>query len=204
MCRSFAFSGFYSVFSLPKRLNPLKKLISIFFLAVFLFNVGGYYIVFWMMEEQANHKLLERLDANRYSNQETVVLSLPLSLPYPLYQNGFERINGEFDYQGETYKLVKQKYENDTLFIVCIKDHEAKKISAVLADYSKLANNLPAGSKQALNFLSKLFKDYTKTESYKPACMGAIQITGLNFSEVSFNLAVQSYPVESPPPEVIS
>lgn len=152
------------------------------------------------MEKQANHKLLQRLEANQYSDQETIVLTIPLNMPYPIHQNGYERVDGEFEYQGEQYKLVKQKLENDTLFIVCIKDHEAKKISAVLADYSKMANNLPAGSKQALNFLSKLFKDYTKTESFKPAFTW-VMLAGIEFNEVSFNLPIQSYPVESPPPE---
>ena len=36
---------------------------------------------------------------------------------------GYERVNGEFEHNGEFFKLVKQKLENDTLNIVCIKDH---------------------------------------------------------------------------------
>lgn len=159
--------------------------------------------MFWMMGKQANQKLLNRLEANQYSDQETIVLTIPLTLPYPTYQNGFERVDGEFEYQGEHYKLVKQKLENDTLFIVCIKDFESKKIFTALADFSKLANNLPAGSKQALNYLSKLFKDFTTTDVFESSSQQPLLST-IKYFNVGFSLLSICYPIDSPPPQVIS
>lgn len=156
-----------------------------------------------MMGKQANQKLLNRLEANQYSEGETIVLTIPLSMPYPTYQNGFERVDGEFEYQGEHYKLVKQKLENDTLFIVCIKDQESKKIFTALADFSKLANNLPAGSKQALNYLSKLFKDFTTTDVFESSSQQPLLST-IKYFNIRFSLLSISYPIDSPPPQVIS
>ena len=70
--------------------NPetLRRIISIFFLFLFLFNVGGYYIVFLGMKAKAKKDLLTRLDANDYTTDETLVLSVPLSMPYPIYSAG--------------------------------------------------------------------------------------------------------------------
>lgn len=155
------------------------------------------------MEKQANHKLLERLEANQYSDQETVVLTIPLTMPYPVYQNGYERVHGEFEYQGAQYTLVKQKLENDTLFIVCIRNEESKKISAVLADFSKLTNNLPAGSKQALNLLSKLFKDFTTTDHWS-ASFKCFILSTAPYSDIEVRLTSPSVPVDSPPPRHVS
>lgn len=157
------FSAVFLKYDVPNPL-PLRRLISIFLLLVFLFNVGGYHLVFLGMEAKAKRDLLTRLDANRYSSEETLVLSVPLSMPYPIYSAGYERVDGEFQQHGRNYKLVKQKIENDTLFIVCIRDDESTKIINAFQDFSKIANNLPVASKEALNFLAKLYKDYNTSE----------------------------------------
>jgi hypothetical protein len=183
-------------------LKTLKKLASYFFLLVFLFNVGGYYLVFWGMQKQAKNQLLHRLDANNYSNNEVVVLTIPITLPYPIYQNGYERVDGEFEYKGEYFKLVKQKLENDTLFLVCIKDVQAKKLQVVMSDFSKLSNNVPTGSKQAFNFLSKIYKDFTRAEFiqlYKSRALPEqVYYAGANCQVIDHN-----YTIDSPPPELL-
>lgn len=72
-------------------------------------------------------------------------------------------MEGTFKHNGEFYKLVKQKLENDTLYIVCIKDHQQKILTDTFADYTRLSNDLPASSqKDGLNLLSKLSKDFER------------------------------------------
>jgi hypothetical protein len=180
----------------------LKKLASIFFLLVFLFNVGGYYIVFWGMQNQAKHNLLQRLDANNYSSNEVVVLTIPLTLPYPVNQNGYERVDGDFEYKGEYFKLVKQKLENDTLFIVCIRDVAAKKIEVAMSDFTKLSNNVPAGSKQAQNFLAKMFKDFNTSRFVQFYRSKQLPLK-VFYAEQSTKVIDVDYPVDSPPPQLL-
>jgi len=68
-------------------------------------------------------------------------------LPYPIQQNGFERVDGEFEYKGEYYNLVKQRLENDTLFMVCIRNHQEKRLISTMTEYANMANDLPVGAK---------------------------------------------------------
>jgi len=184
-------------------LNPksvLKRFLSIVFLVLFLFNLGGYYIVFWGMENQARKDLLQRLDASDYSEKDLMVLTIPMSLPYPMIQNTYERVNGEFIHGGKTYKLVKQKIENDTVFIVCIHDKKASKIASALSDYSKIANDVPTDSQQALNLLAKLYKDYNTSEftlMYKSRFLFERTYYATNTPSI----VDQSVRVDSPPPE---
>lgn len=167
---------------------------------IFLFNVGGYYVVFWGLRTQAKKDLLHRLDADQYSSEDLIVLTIPVSLPYPIQQNGFERVNGEFEYQGEFYNLVKQRLENDTLFMVCIKDHQEKKLVNAMSEYTNLANSLPSSAKHTIDLFGKLFKDYTSTEltcisSGKEWCLN------ISFTEETFELLQKDYPILSPPPK---
>jgi hypothetical protein len=179
----------------------LKRLTAIFFLLIFLFNTGGYYLAFWAIKQHAKENLLERLNASQYSKEESVVFTIPFSLPYPVSDGSYERVHGDFEYGGEYYKLVKQKLVNDTLFIVCVKDKETKHIEETLSDYSKSANNLPIGAKQAFNFLSKLFKDFhSETEITISAATIVVQTKA---ATRSITPVVQPhYSIDTPPPEV--
>ena len=152
-----------------------------------------------MAKSRAQKDLLVRLDADNYSSNDLVVFSVPISLPYPLQQQGFERVDGQFEYQGEYYNLVKQRLENDTLFMVCIKDHKQKKLVNVLHEYTNLANNLPASAQHTVDLFAKLFKDYTSAESTSISA-GTGWCILLSFVEKEYSLLQHNYPVLSPPP----
>jgi hypothetical protein len=171
-------------------------------LFVFLFQVGGYYLVFWTMELRAKSDLLTRLDAEDYSREEAVVLTIPLSLPYPIHQDNYERVNGDFQYNGESYKLVKQKLENDTLFIICIKDKEATKLAAAYSDFTKFSHNLPVNNKKAVNFIAKLYKDFKSTE-FKMLYKSRLMYDRIYVAGVTPSTMTGSFAIDSPPPELV-
>lgn len=140
----------------------MKKVLSTTLLFVFLFNVGGYYVVFLALRYQTDQALTNRLDAELYEASETVEIKIPVTLPYPIQSQGFERVNGRFEHQGQHYKLVKQKLSNDTLYVICIRDDQTRRLVATMDDYVKRTQPLPASDagKDAMAFLSKLIKDY--------------------------------------------
>jgi len=177
----------------------LKRLFSILFLLIFLFNIGGYYLVFWGLRSQARADLLQRLDAEKYAVDELIVLTIPISLPYPVYESGYQRVNGQFEYEGHFYHLVKQRLDNDTLFMVCIKDVQEKKLITAMYAYSDMANSLPSSAKRTIELLGKLFKDFTiDTISIIRHSPWSLNI---GFHNPTFSLTTEYYPVFSPPPD---
>ena len=168
---------------------------------VFLFNVGGYYIVFWGLQQRYSRELIERLDANLYSEEETIELKIPVTLPYPLNQQEFERVNGKFEHNGEYYKLVKQKLHNDTLYIVCIQDHQQKRLEKTITEYANLSNDLPSNSDKALNFLGKLLKDFESNKNLDLVASG-VWCLEIPLTFHSFKTIDQEREIHSPPPKV--
>jgi len=158
-------------------------------------------LVFWALRSQAKTDLLHRLDAEAYSSEEVVVLSVPISLPYPMYDATYERANGEVEYNGEFYQLVKQKIENDTLFMVCIKDHQQKRLHQTMSEYTNLANNLPASTKHTLDLLGKFFKDFTEPSFPIPSIELALRYNIL-YAVNDSTIIQQILPIDSPPPEL--
>ena len=157
-------------------------------------------MVFWALRSQAKSDLLHRLDADSYSSEEVVVLTIPVSLPYPVYDEGYQRANGELEYNGEYYQLLKQKIENDTLFMVCVKDHQQKRLDRTMNEYTNLANNLPTSAKHTMDLMGKLFKDFTVTSFTTPSIALALKYDIL-FSSGNFSIIQQVFPIDSPPPE---
>lgn len=116
--------------------------------------------MFWILKIQADNELTNRLDNQEYEAEETVLLKIPVTLPYPIQTRGFERVDGSFQHQGQFYKLVKHKLERDTLYVVCILDHETRQLVQTMDDYTELTQSFPTTNQKTWNFLSKLIKDF--------------------------------------------
>lgn len=157
---------------------------------------------FWGLRVQAKNDLLQRLEAEAFSSEEVVVLNLPISIPYPMPNEGYESASGEVEYRGEFYHLVKQKIENDTLFMVCVKDQNQKQLQRTMNEFTNLANNLPATTKHAMDLLGKLFKDYTATSFL--TLQASLALTNVIFFESqALEVINQSIQIDSPPPEAV-
>ena len=137
----------------------MKRIFSIAMLFLFLLNVLGYYGVLVGLRFKNVQQLVQRLDKDAYNPSETFTFKVPLTVPYYTDSRDFERVDGEFEHDGEVYRLVKQRLHQDTLSIVCVKDLESKKINSALADYVKTFTDKPESSKQAVKSL-QLIKDY--------------------------------------------
>ncbi len=144
--------------------------------------------------------LTQRLDNDDYSDEETVTIKVPMALPYHIDSETYERVDGEIEHDKEFYRLVKQKLEKDTLYIVCIKDHDSKRIKQALSDYVKTFTDKPADSKQTTKSFAGFIKDFLpSTTDITPATSGwnySVALT--NFSD---SFRSRSIAVISPPPQ---
>lgn len=178
----------------------LKKLLAICFLVLFLFNVGGYYLVFMGLNANANQALSKKIDNDNLRDQQTFLIKIPVTLPYPI-NDSYERAHGEFEYNGEYYRLVKQKFSNDTIHMVCVKNDRKNHLNTVLVEYSKKSNDLDGATTP--NLLSKIYHDFSVNELIHIIEGNAWYTINL-FAVLSFPTCDQLDHVEILPPEAIS
>ncbi|MBI1767756.1 MAG: hypothetical protein HYR67_05250 [Bacteroidetes bacterium] len=141
----------------------MKRPVALSLLLIFGLNILGYYWVFMGARIQVAHKIRESFDANNYQRGSEITFKVPLTLPYGTDMKDYERVDGEFNYHGEVYRLVKQKLVSDTLLIVCVKDTQAKKIDKALEDYVKTFADNPSTQKNHSKSISAFSKDYFST-----------------------------------------
>lgn len=140
----------------------MKRLLSIGLIALLLFNTMGYYVVFVGMQMQAQRDMEQRLDGENLDGEELFTIKIPINLSYWQNMPDYERVNGRFEHNGEFYTLFKQKVENDTLQVVCIKDHAEKKLFTQLSQTVKwvLGSDNSSSHQKTAKFLQNLIKDY--------------------------------------------
>lgn len=177
----------------------MRRAAAILLLLVFTFNVIGYYGIYWYARNHYEAIMLQKLDADNYAAYQSITLKIPLSLPYQLSSNAdFERINGSFQYKGEFYKLVKQKMKADTLYVVCVKDHQEKHLHTTMADFMKVSNDIPSSGN--MKVLSGFVKDFEETASVEIATDRHPILYKIYISYTD-SLLNPSRPVLSPPPK---
>ena len=104
--------------------------------------------------------MIQKLDAEDYSESETITIKLHISIPYAVDSKSFERIDGKFEHNGEFYRLVKQKLSQDTLYIVCVKDNENKIIDQAMTSFVKTFTDKPADNHSSSKIVISFIKDY--------------------------------------------
>ena len=126
----------------------MRKTAAILLLMLFVFNTIGYKLWFTIAMQKADNKLESSLDKNNYNQQDLFTLTIPINLPYQNVATGFERVDGEITVNGETYKYVQRKVENDTLFLQCIRHSEKIDLQQQSNDYFGKVNDV-AGNNDA-------------------------------------------------------
>ncbi|MBX2896697.1 MAG: hypothetical protein KF763_14725 [Cyclobacteriaceae bacterium] len=179
----------------------MKRSFALFMMLLFLLNVLGYYGVLVGLQLKNKQNLQAQFDSDEYERQHEVTIKVPLTIPYATDSKEYTRVDGEFEHEGEVYRMVKQKLQSDTLYIVCVKDATSKDIKQALAEYVKSFTDKPASEKSQTKTLQNFSKDYINTT------------TSLQNKTVGWNNAVThgervvAYPTRiadttSPPPKV--
>lgn len=125
----------------------MKKLTAILLIAVYLFNLLGYSVVFSYFSSQTDRALSQQLDQNNYKDSDLVQLSIPLHLPYMQNTNGFERIDGTVESGGVQYNYVKRRIHNDTLYIMCIPNQQKANLAKEKSRYAGAVNDFGTAKK---------------------------------------------------------
>jgi hypothetical protein len=179
----------------------MKKLTAHLLIMLLLLNVLGYYGIFMGIKYQHTTELNHRFDESSFDEFETITIKIPLAIPY--YNNtDFERVNGEIEHNGEFYRLVKQKYEKDTLHIVCVRDFKSESIKQALTDYIKTFSEHSSDGKTTQtapgfikDYITTHFDMTTSAEGWK---------SDIRFGLTDKMLISFSPTLTSPPPEFLS
>ncbi len=164
----------------------MKRLFCAFFVLLVIFNSVEYYGLIFLAQTQMTEQVLHKIEANSSELGGNLILAIPIELPYSSDSEGYTTIEGQFVYNGEVYRMVKQKFYHSMLYVVCIKDDQSTKLNSAIADYSKLFSGKRAGSaNSSFKMINSLSKDYVSKVAWpKPAYKPLTKVLYSGFSNL--------------------
>lgn len=176
----------------------MTRALAIFLIAVHMMNIMGSYGILAKLEVNHLGRISNLLDEDQFSGSTAITLRIPFSLPYSTYSENYERVSGRIEYEGEVYQLVKQKFHNDTLFIVCAMDGKLGEINRAFKD---LASSMcgDQDGKSTNKALNLLVKDFEACLPVEPTCQ-LFQLAEFGLPEYIFLAELTSQvPPDQPP-----
>lgn len=112
----------------------MKRFVSILLFGLLLYNMVGYSVVYWL---GGNVALEVQKDKPLYTVQEGdfVTVKVPVSLPYQTDWTAPEPVQGTIQAGDEFYEMVEQIMLNDTLFIKCKPNRDARANFEALSEH---------------------------------------------------------------------
>jgi hypothetical protein len=149
----------------------MKKLAAILLLAIFVFNLFGYKLYSYFAEQQALTQLTHTLQAENYSNDDLLLITKEINLPYYVNTTQFTEADGETEINGVYYRFVKYRIYNNQLEMLCIPDVAKTKIRdaknnyfSITADVEKNKDGKSTPTKNI--FAKKAFSDFEENKTY--------------------------------------
>ena len=174
----------------------MRRVVSIFFVTLFLFNIVGHYPVFVVRQYLIQNELDELIN-DRIASGSLVLLSFS---PQEIKSLKWIKKN-EFGFRDEMYDIVMQKNgENGRIDFYCFHDTKEKKLFADFEKHlQKNMENASGNQKNEQNFNKNLLKDYCPPESFTSIAVTGIEI---NYNRVVSILNSIDPEDQSPPPKV--
>lgn len=138
----------------------MKKIFSSVFVGLIFLNVMGYYGLLLGLKYNNARDMISRLNAGLYSSTDTETLKIPFKAPDAFYSEVYERVDGDFEKNGEVYRLVKQRLYRDTFHIVYIKDITGTAIDHAMDDLVQTFSDVPSEKKQDSKIILVFLKEY--------------------------------------------
>lgn len=115
-------------------------------LVLLLFNIGGYMLLFQYFIYRSDNSITQRINNNRYKSSELVEVKIPVHLNIQDW-NEYEPISGQVQLKDNCYNYAELKMTKDTLYLMCIPNHDKTRLINANIIYAKQVSDIPLNKK---------------------------------------------------------
>ncbi|GGM99023.1 hypothetical protein GCM10010967_36250 [Dyadobacter beijingensis] len=103
----------------------MRRIISILLLGLLLYNMVGYSIVY-LSEERRSISAAGKDLVEQSAGSADIVIKVPVAVPYQNNWDAPEPVQGQIEHEGQFYQMKSQQLINDTLYVHCEFDQNAR------------------------------------------------------------------------------
>lgn len=187
--------------SSKKNVTRLKRLVSIVLLSLLLYNMVGYSVVYWLGGNVALEAQKDELESSL--KDEYITVKVPVSLPYQTNWTAPQSVQGKLQVGSEFYEMVEQIMLNDTIYITCKPDRDARANFYALAEHinKHIHGNAADGPQPSKSIVIQLVKEYVSFQHVHTFFILEYLSDTAPLKKISFLTLSRAFVVFSPPPE---
>jgi hypothetical protein len=150
-------------------------------LALLLFNLGGYLLLFQYLIYQSDRSIIQKINNNHYKSTDLVEVKIPVHLNIQDWTE-FEPISGAVQLKDNSYNYAELKMTRDTIYLMCIPNTNKSRLVTANIIYARQVSDIPVNKKSHLPLIKKsisesecnytitLYKALIPAENSKAGC----------------------------------
>lgn len=100
----------------------MRRFAAIVLLFVFLLYHIGYYGFYLLASYQLDNHWHAKTYQDELDEENLLYTAIPLAVPYQVNQTEYVPASGKVEVEGDFYRVVRQRYANDTLHVIYVPD----------------------------------------------------------------------------------
>ncbi|SDT42600.1 hypothetical protein SAMN05216490_3436 [Mucilaginibacter mallensis] len=125
----------------------MKKIFAIAMLVLFLFNLGGYQLLFQYFIYESDVSITQQINNNNYKPADLVEVKIPVQLNNFQSWDEFKPVSGQVKVKDNCYNYAALKMTRDTMYLMVIPNHDKAHIINAKNIYAKQINGIPLNKK---------------------------------------------------------
>ncbi|WPP51449.1 hypothetical protein [Catalinimonas niigatensis] len=179
----------------------MRKSAAIVLLFVFFLYHLGYYGFYLALTHQLDQQWHTKVYEDDLVGEELLHASIPLSIPYQPDQSEYKPVSGKLEIDGNYYRIVRQKYVQDTLHVIYVNDTLQKELKQSVNEWLASIHQKPASDSQGFQVWKVLAKDFIIDEFWLLLEQEKLLAT-LTYATPSIGKYSYKVSIPSPPPKV--
>jgi len=116
-------------------------------LVLFLFNLGGYQLLFQYFIYESDVSITQQINNNNYKSTDLVEVKIPVHLNNFQSWDEFKPVSGQLKVKDNCYNYAALKMTRDTIYLMVIPNHDKAHIINAKNTYAKQINGVPLNKK---------------------------------------------------------
>jgi len=190
------------MFDLSLNSNPVKKAVALALFVCFAIYHFGYYAFYFSYQRHIEGQWITQIYDEQLQDYSEILIEVPLSIPYMANQEDFQVTNTPYEKDGKYFRVIKQRYQNDTLQLIAVADSDRTVLKNTIQKWvSSLTDDEPSQDHQGKLVLKTFAKDYLQPEIFQfKICFSAFSNQLKAF--VNFQYLSPTEETNSPPPKL--
>jgi hypothetical protein len=174
-------------------------------LLLLLYNSVGYYFVFRIQHQKAEKEFQDYINSSIISDEDLTLFKISVVEYASKAGRDFDRVEGDFEQNGKFFEIVKQRLENDTVYVYCINNEKEEALYAQLSDHinTHIVDGKPVKNNKSEKSYKNLLREYLP-KAFE-VCIDNKSFILISNSKFAYNKTLISayLSISNPPPEII-